>query len=133
MKIILLDAAGAGLLIYFFGIGLLFILVAVMLEALVMQWMRYQAPFKKSFLQSLAVNLLSLAGGYLLIETDSDLFQPDNMTGFGIMFAATLFLETVLLYYLNREKPLKQTMAVCLVMNLVTYLIAFFIIQPFNN
>lgn len=133
MKIILLDGVGAGFLIYLFGAGLLFIFVAVMLEALVMQWMQYQTPFKKSFLQSLAVNLLSLAGGYVLIETDSDLFQLNNKAGFGLMFVSTLLLETALLYNLNRKKTLKQTIAVCLVMNLVTYFIAFLIIQPFNN
>lgn len=133
MSLYLLDGIGAGFLVYFFGIGLLFIISLIFIEAIVMFWLKYQPLFKTAFLQSLAVNLLSLAGGFLLIKIDSDLFALDNYAGFGLMFLATLLLETLLLYRLNRNKLLKQTIFVSILMNIVTYLMAFFIIQPFNN
>jgi hypothetical protein len=77
--------------------------------------------------------LLSLAGGFLLIEIDSNLFDFDSYVGFGLMFASTLLLETGLLYFLNREKLFEKTLLVSFVMNFVTYLVAFFISQPYNN
>lgn len=133
MSLYLLDGIGAGFLVYFFGIGLLFITCIIFIEAAVMFWMKYQPLFKKAFLQSVAVNLLSLAGGFLLIEIDSNLFGFDSYAGFGLMFASTLLLETSLLYFLNREKLPEKTLLVSFVMNFVTYLIAFFISQPYNN
>lgn len=131
MKIILLDGVGAGFLLVIFGLGLLFIIIAILLEAMIMQWMKFQAEFKTALTQSLAVNIASLAVGFALTSVDSDLFQLNNMTGFGIMFIITVLVELALLYLMNKKLPVQKTMMTCLVMNGATYAAAFLLIQGF--
>ena len=40
MSIYLLDGVGAGFLLLLFGLGVLFIFIAILAEAMVMQWMK---------------------------------------------------------------------------------------------
>jgi len=44
-----------------------------------------------------------------------------------ILYAVTVMVESGLLYLLNRKHPVGKTLGVCLVMNLVTYILLFFI------
>lgn len=132
MQLFLLDGAGAGILLLFFGLGLLFIFLAILLETFVMLQMKYHSVIRKAFIQSLAANLLSLAAGFILIGIDNNLFQLDNIGGFGLMFAATILVETVTLYIMNEAKPVQKTILVSLVMNLTTYMLAFLITRVFN-
>lgn len=129
MKYTLLDGVGAGFLVFFFLIGLVFIIVAILMEALVMQKMKYHATYKKCLGQSTVVNLVSLAAGYVIIESGGELFQIDNLAGFAILFAVTVVLEGLVLFLMNNKIPVIQTIKVSLVMNLVSYAIALLIIQ----
>lgn len=129
MQFFLLDGVGAAFLLVLFGLGLLFIIIAILVEAAVMLWMKYILTYKTAFIHSLTVNVVSLAAGFILSGANSDLFQLNNMAGFGVMFAVTLLVEFLLLYFMNKTKPASQTALVCLVMNAVTYLVAFFFIQ----
>jgi len=133
VKIILLDGAGAGLLIALFGIGLLFLLLAVVLEAIVMQRMKYQFIFRVSLIQSLVANLVSLAAGFVLSSVSENQFAIDNYTGFAILFAVTVLLEFIVLYFMNKTQPAKRTLMVCFMMNLVTYAVAFLITLIINS
>jgi hypothetical protein len=124
----LLDGVGAGFLFLLFGLGLLFLIAAILIEAWVMQKMKYQASYRTALIQSLTVNLVSLAAGFVLSGISTDLFAVDNFLGFAILFGATVLLEFAVLYLLNRNKPLQPTFMASLVMNLVTYCIAFLLI-----
>ncbi len=131
MKYYLLDGVGAGFLLYFFLLGLAFIVVAILTEAFVMQQMKYHPGYKKCFLQSLVANLVSLAAGYVLVEsgTGGDLFQINNLAGLAILFGMTVVLEGLILYLMNKNIPIMKTLKVVVVMNLVSYAIAFLLIQ----
>ena len=133
MKFYLLDGAGAGILIALFGVGLLFLLLAVALEAIVMQKMKYQFIFRVSLIQSLVANLVSLAAGFVLFTSSESQFGIDNYTGFAILFGVTVLLEFIILYLMNKTKPVRRTLTVCLVMNLLTYAVAFLITLALNS
>lgn len=133
MKYILLDGVGAGFFLFIFLLGLAFIVVAILIEAVVMKQMKYHAAYKKCLLQSLVANLLSLAAGFLIINSGSGFFQVDNLPGFGVLFAITIAVELMVLYLMNKNEPILRTLKVCVLMNLVTYAIAFLIIQFLNN
>ncbi len=128
MSIYLLDGVGAGFLLLLFGLGVLFIFIAILAEAMVMQWMKYEQVKKKALLRSFVVNLISLAAGFILTSSSSDLFHLENMAGFALMFAVTLLIETTGLYLMYKEKPVTKTLLVSLVMNAVTYLLAYILI-----
>jgi len=128
VKFFLLDGAGAGILVFIFALGLLFIISIIFIEAVVMWKMKLHPVYGRSLLHSLVVNLVSLAAGFVLVEIDSDLFHLDNMGGLGIMFGMTLLVEYLLLYLMNRTVPVKRLMTICFLMNLVSYAIALLII-----
>lgn len=133
MRIILLDGVGAGILLFLFGLGLLFIIIAILLEAMIMQWMKMHASFKVALPQSVGVNIASLASGFVLSSIDSDLFHLNNMAGFGVMFLVTVIIEFILLYLMNKKEPVKKILLICLAMNMATYLAAFILIQGIFN
>lgn len=132
MKIILLDGVGAEFFLIAFVLGLLFIVVAVFIEALIMKWMKYHDVFKKAFLQSLTVNLVSLAVGFILFSSDSEFFQLDNTAGIITLYGITVVVEGLLLFLMNRSKPFARTVGVCAIMNLSSYAVAFLLISIIN-
>jgi hypothetical protein len=129
VNITLLDGVGAGFLLAIFGLGLLFIAAAVFIEAVVMMKMKYHKVFKRALIQSLVANLLSLALGFILINSDGDFYNMESFSGFVSLFALTLLIEFLALYLMNRKESLLRTLTVCVVMNLVTYLIAFLLLR----
>lgn len=128
MKPILLDGIGAGFLFFIFALGALFIITVIFIEAMVLRKMKYHPAFRQSLLHSAVVNALSLAAGFVLTEMDKELFQLDNMSGLALMFGATLLVEFLLLFGMNRAVPVKRTMSACFLMNFVSYAIALVII-----
>lgn len=132
MNFYLLDGVGAGFILVLFGLGLVFTILAILTEAVVMQKMKYHSGYQMAFIQSLAANLVSLAAGFILFNSDSALFGLANAAGFAIMFGITFLLESVVLYLMNKAVPLRRTLAVSLVMNLVTYTIAVLLILLLN-
>lgn len=124
MKTYLLDAGGAGLLIAFIGMGILFLFLAILLEAIIMTLFKYN-EFKKSFLHSLIVNIASLCVGFVLEEVFSDGLDASQWLILLLLYGVTLVVETPLLYAMNRAKPVSKTILVSLVMNFITYIILF--------
>jgi hypothetical protein len=125
MNLYFLDAGGAGLFYYFILLGVLFIILATLLEAVVMIVMKYNLPFKKAFGDSLFANLFSLIVGFLLIFLGADLLDNNSWVNLLILYVITVVLEVFVLYQRNRKKPFVQTLTVCVVMNLVSYLVLF--------
>jgi hypothetical protein len=132
VSIILLDGVGAGFLVLLFGLGLLFIIIAIFLEAFVMQWMKYQSRYRNALVQSLVANLVSLAAGFVLLNVNGRFFHLENLLSLGVMFVVTFVVEFILLYLMNKGVPVKKTLAVSLAMNVVTYVIAIGITRGFN-
>lgn len=133
MKYYLLDGVGGAFLLVLFGLGLLFIIVAVFLEAWIIYKMKFTAAFNRALLFSFVANIISMAAGLILSNADAELFHLNNIQGFAIMFVTTVILEFVILYLLNKQSPLKRTLWVCTAMNLVTYTIAAILILIIFN
>jgi hypothetical protein len=121
MNFQLLESDWAGLVYYIYGLIILFMLLAALLETVVMILMKYNIRFKKAFLDSLIVNVVTLAIGFLILKTA--LFNSYSVLNFFILYAITVAGEFPLLYLLNKKKPLLQTLKVVLLMNLVSYLL----------
>lgn len=124
----LLDGVGAGFLAVLFGLGLLFIIIVILLEGWLMQVLKYHIDGKKSMAQSLALNLLSLGGGFVMTSIDSELFTLTEPVGFLLFFGVTVVLETGSLYLMNRNQPLQKTLGTGLLINLASYLLALILI-----
>lgn len=129
MNLYLLDGVGAGILLLFLAAGIVFLLIAILLEAFIMQWMKFELVFKQALIRSLAFNLISLAAGFLLTSIDSHLLELHNPAGFAIFFGVTVLVELTVLHLLYPEKTFPEKLKVSLVMNACTYLLAFILIR----
>ena len=125
MNFYLLDAAAPGLI---FGVMIIFMIVTIVLEAVTMIIMKYNKA-GKAFLDSLLINLVSMGAGFMLLFSDSDLFEiTDNpIVGIGILFLITVVIEFSILYLLNRKLPVLKTLIAAIVINIVSYLLYYLI------
>lgn len=123
MNQIYLDAVGIGFFVAAFLLGLLFIFAIILLEAFLMFKLKYH-PFKKSLLQSTIINLVSLVAGIVMYYMSYNFFRMGNIAGFITFLVTTLIIEGLILFLLNRQKPLAETAKVCLVINIVSYAVA---------
>ena len=122
MKLYLLDAGGAGLVLVALVI---FMLIAFVVEALAMMLLKYNKA-GKAFLDSLVINLVSLGAGYIVIQLNSSLDFTDNETlSFILVFLLTVVVEGITLYFLNRSKPVIKTLVVTVIINIITYLVLY--------
>ena len=122
MKLYLLDAGGAGLVLVALVI---FMLIAFVVEALAMMLLKYNKA-GKAFLDSLVINLVSLGAGYIVIQLNSSLDFTDNETlNFVLVFLLTVVVEGITLYFLNRSKPVIKTLVVAVIINIITYLVLY--------
>jgi hypothetical protein len=124
MKLFLLDAGGAGLVI---AVLLAFMFAAIVIEAIIMMLMKYNKA-GKAFLDSLVINLVSLGAGYITLYFYTSLEMSSNeLLNLFLLFLLTVLIEGVTLYLLNRSKPANKTILVAVVINLTTYLGLYFI------
>ena len=124
MKIYLLDAGGAGLI---FGFLIIFMLIAILIEAATMAVMKYN-KFGKALLDSLIANIVSLCLGFIFIQFFDSLDITDNyLLNMLILFLSTVAIEFAALYLLNQSKPAIKTLTACFIMNIFTYAILYFL------
>ena len=126
MTLYLLDAGGAGLYFIVIGLFILFMVLAILIEAGIMMLMKYNSLFKKTFKDSLIVNIASLAAGFALFDFFEELGDYTLVT-LAILYGVTVIVETVILKLLNKQHTLWKTIQVSLVINLVTYIILYLI------
>ena len=124
MNVYFLDAGGAGLYFLVIGLFILFMVLAILLEAAIMIWMKYNTTLKKTFLDSLIINIASLAAGFLLLNF-FDTLGNYTLSALAILYAVTVIIETIILQLLNRKHKFSRTLLVSLLMNLVTYIILY--------
>ncbi|MFN8290537.1 MAG: hypothetical protein U0U70_09785 [Chitinophagaceae bacterium] len=104
----------------------------ILAEAGIMYLMRYNA-FLRALLHSLLANLASLALGFLLIEVMPGFFSRYSFLNLATLMVITILAELPVLYLLNRTKPLKSTALVCVVMNIVSYILFYLYITLFTG
>ena len=118
MRIYLLDGAAAGLIL---ALLIIFMLAAIVLEGLTLLLLKYNKA-GRSFLDSFVVNIASLAFGFLLLTTRFGLeFTSNDYLDFFLIFVITVVVEFIVLYLMNRQKPVKKTLVAAIVINLVSY------------
>ena len=125
MNFYLLDAAAAGLIIPFM---IFFMIITIALEAVTMIILKYNKA-GKAFLDSFLANLVSMGAGFIILFSDSDLFEiTDNpIVGIGILYLITVVIEFLILYLLNRKLPVQKTLIAAIVINVVSYLLYYLI------
>ncbi len=124
MKISILGVFEPGFANYFFGLVVFIFFLVVLIEATVMLIMKYNT-FKKSLVQALITNLVAVILALILTR-----FYPGRFSSYGQTSNLPLVLitfagELATLYFLNQNKTFITTIAVCTVMNLVSYLVLF--------
>ena len=118
MRIYLLDGAAAGLIL---ALLMIFMLAAIVLEGLTLLLLKYNKA-GRAFLDSFVVNIASLAFGFLLLTTRFGLeFTSNDYLDFFLIFVITVVVEFIVLYLMNRQKPVKKTLVAAIVINLVSY------------
>ena len=98
--------------------------VAILLEAGIMIWMKYNTSLKKAFIDSLVINIASLAAGFALLNF-FDTLGNYTLPALAILYGVTVIIETTILQLLNRKHKLSKTLLVSLLMNLATYIILY--------
>ena len=118
MKLYLLDGAAAGLIL---GLLVIFMLAAIVFEGLALLLLKYNNA-GRAFLNSFLVNIASLVFGFLLLTTRFGLaFTGNDYLDFFLIFLITVVVEFIVLYLMNRQKPIKKTLVAATVINLVSY------------
>jgi hypothetical protein len=103
--------------------SLIFLLLMVAIEGLVMLLMKYNRA-GKAFSDSFVINLASQSISFVFLVSDSAWLYFDNLfLNMVVPFLITLVIEFVLLYLLNRKKPVPRTLVVLTIVNLVSYLL----------
>ncbi len=130
MNLYLLDAGGAGL---FFGMTIVFMIIAIVVEAVIMLVMKYNSP-GKCFFDSFIANLGSLVVGYILLFTGIDMALSSDSTVLNLvlLFGLTVVLEFGILFLLNRKQKTGRTFLVSVIMNIASYIILYLLIIGFD-
>jgi hypothetical protein len=100
----------------------------IVAEALVMLLIKYNR-IQKAGLDSLLVNLASVAAGYILLKLAPGLFGQYSIPELLVLLLITVAVELPVLYLLNKAKIFVYTLKAALIMNLVTYILFWIYIQ----
>ena len=135
MNIYFLDAGGAAWAVALLWLLIIFMIIAILVEALVMKLMKYNTAFKKTLLDSFVANIVSLMVGFILLYSGVSLFKSNSDSGNSsatntlinllLLYSITVVVEFGVLYLLNNKKPVSKTFLASVVMNLVTYIILY--------
>ena len=101
---------------------LITIALTIVVEAVLMLLLKYNR-IQKAGLDSLIVNLASVAVGYGLQRLAPSLFEVENIGTLLVLLLITIAVELPVLYLLNKKKPFMDTAKTCVIMNAVTYLL----------
>ena len=101
----------------------IFMVIAILVEWLIMAVMKYNKR-GKAFLDSLVVNLGSLAAGIIVGSITRGQFQFVFINVL-LFYALTVLIEFGILYLLNRKYPITKTFYTTAIMNIASYLILY--------
>jgi hypothetical protein len=125
MSYTLLDAGGAALLVFVLGAGILFLLLAILIEAIFIQRMGLVTHFGKAILQSFLANLVTVLIGFLLLSIMGDIFFDYIWVSLAICYPITVVIEAWVLHLLNKEHTLRESFRVSIYMNIATYILLY--------
>ena len=128
----LLDAGGAALLVLVLGLGILFLIIAIVIEAFFIKGMGLVQHFGKALLQSFLANLATVVAGYLLMYVAGDLFFDYIWITLAVCYVITVLIEAWVLQKMNHEHSFQKTLRVSIYMNLMTYVLLYVFVY-FNN
>jgi hypothetical protein len=129
---ILLDGAQGLIIIPFFFV--LHMLSTILIEGSILYWFDYK-PFKKSLWDAFLINLCSLIIGVLCLSTFENWAHHFNkgknhlLILLGIFFIQTVLIEGFALRWLNKEFPPQKAILSNLIMNVLTYIVLYFILK----
>lgn len=123
-----LDAGGAALLVLVLGAGILFLLLAITIEAIFIQRMGLSAHFGKAMLHSFLANLATVLAGYLLLAVAGDIFYDYIWVSLAFCYVITVLIEAWVLQLLNRTHTIRETFKVSVYMNIATYVILYIMV-----
>jgi hypothetical protein len=130
MRAFVLGLFGENMAAFAYTLFLLIFLVVVLAEAIIIFLMKYNL-FKKAFTDSLLANLFSVTAAVLiLLVFFAEKFPTYGLKNLLLLFIIALAGESVVLWFLNPSKPILKSITVSAVMNLVTFLIVYFIAYP---
>lgn len=125
----LLDAGGAALLVLVLGAGILFLLLAITIEAIFIQRMGLVQHFGKAMLQSFLANLATLLVGYVLLTIIvRDVFYDYIWISLAVCYVITVIIEAWILQLLNKGHTLRETFRVSLYMNIASYVLLYIMV-----
>ena len=101
----------------------IFMVIAILVEWLIMVIMKYNKR-GKAFLDSLIVNLGSLAAGIIFGSITRGQFQF-GFVNVLVFYALTVLIEFGILYLLNRKYSITKTFYTTVIMNIASYLILY--------
>ncbi|HMR91435.1 MAG TPA: hypothetical protein PKC69_03945 [Chitinophagaceae bacterium] len=124
----LLDVVAGSEEIYSYAIGMFLIIVIgiILVEAVAMLLLGYSS-FGKALLDSLVINIVSMVAGYFMAEN----MNISSMAGYNGLrellyyLIATIIIETLVLWLLNRKKPFSKTLVAGLVINFASYVLIY--------
>jgi len=108
--------------------GILFILLAILIEAGIMRILKYNLRLGKTLLDSFIVNIVSLAFGFTLV-TLGIIFNSPAIINLLLFYVITVVIESAILYFLNRNKLYTRSLLTAILMNLVSYILLSVIIN----
>ncbi len=140
MKLFLLDAAGAELILLLPGAFVLFLFFWGLAEGFIINLFKINR-FWRSVWHAMLVNLVSVIAGFVILnvtdDTDhEDLFNleadTNHLAAWGIYWLVSVIIEALVLKLLNRSAPWSKIFAASVVMNIITYVFLYFFYFYFN-
>ena len=124
----LLDAGGAALLVIVVGAGILFLVLAIVIEAFFIKGMGLVDHFGKAMLQSFLANLITVIAGYLLMFAAGEYFFDYIWITLALCYIITVLIEAKILQAMNHGSTFRGTLRVSTYMNIVTYVVLYILV-----
>ncbi len=124
----LLDAGGAALLVIVLGAGILFLVLAIVIEAFFIKGMGLVEHFGKAMLQSFLANLITVIAGYLLMFAAGEYFFDYIWVTLALCYIITVLIEAKILQAMNHGSTFRGTLRVSTYMNIVTYVVLYILV-----
>ena len=124
----LLDAGGAALLVIVLGAGILFLVLAIVIEAFFIKGMGLVEHFGKAMLQSFLANLITVIAGYLLMFVAGEYFFDYIWITLAFCYVITVLIEAKILQAMNHGSTFRGTFRVSVYMNIVTYVLLYILV-----
>ncbi len=126
MRLELLDAGGAGLIAAGIVMLVIGIIAIIVVETIILAIIKFNS-FKRNLRDVFIINIVSLIAGIVLFGAEVAR-NASNIFIFFMYFVVTYIIETLLLYLLNKNKPVKTILLASLAINIASYLLLYLLL-----